>query len=162
MTIINRDKNITEQKEWIQWNNDFGVGAVGQSSLVQSGQTLLIAGPMPYPGRLQSGEIFATGVTTAMQISLSLQRFIGPSGPGTAGFTNITVGISNMVLQNVSVSGPLGFSGFPAANSTLLLFQAGDCFMLTTSGANGAASSVAINLVVIKTQDIVSHNLIFV
>ena len=95
-----------------------------------------------------------------MQLSLSLQRFVGPSGPGTVGFTNITVGISNLVLQNVSVSGPLGFSGFPAQNSTLLTFLAGDVPMITSSGANGAATSLAIQLVVVKTQDIVSHNAI--
>lgn len=146
MTIINRDMNITQQKEWTDWST-------GVSSLVQTGETFLIAGPMPYPGRLQSGLIYAVGVSNAMQLALTCQRFV----PG-AGYTSIAVGLSNVVLQNVSVSGPIGLSGLPTPGSTILNFLAGDVFMLTTSVANGAASGLSINLVVVKTQDIVSHN----
>ena len=152
MTIINRDNNITQQKEWMQYNNDFGIGV---SSLIQTGQTLIIGGPMPYPGRIQSGSVYATGVSTAMQLSLTIQRFV-PGG----GFTNITVGLSNLVLQNVSTSGPVGWSGFPVQSSTLLTFLTGDVFMATTSGSNAAVSSLVVQLCVIKTQEIVSHNAI--
>jgi hypothetical protein len=152
MGIINRDKNITEQKEWIQYNNDFGIGV---SSLVQTGQTLILGGPMPFPGRLQSGLIFAQGVSGAPQFSLSMVRFVAG-----AGNTVITVGISNMVIQNASTSGPIGFSGLPIPGSTLLNFLAGDMFMVTTSVSNTAVSSLAVQLVVVKTQEIVSHNFI--
>lgn len=150
MGIINRDGDITEKKEWIFYNNDYGIGV---SALVQTGQTLIIGGPMPYPGRIQSGTLYATGVSSAMQVALAIERFV----PGS-GFTNIAVSISNMVLQNVSTSGPLGWSGFPAQGSTLLNFLTGDVFQITTSVSNGAASTFLVELVVIKTQDVVSHN----
>lgn len=150
MALINREGDISEKKEWFSWDNGFGLGV---SNLVQTGQTLVITGPIPYPGTIQSGSIFATGVSTAMQLSLRLQRFV----PGS-GMTLITVGISNVACANASVSGPIGFSGFPAAGSTLLNFLAGDVFMIVTSVTNGAASTLDIQLVVIKTQDIVSYN----
>ena len=150
MSIINRDKNITEQKEWVNWAN----ASYGLSGLVQSGQTLMIGGPMPFPGRLQSGVISALGISTGMQLALAVQRFV----PG-AGYTSIGMGISNLVVTASSTSGPLGFSGLAAQNSTLMTFLGGDIFVLTTSGA-GAVSSLAVQLTVVKTQEIVSHNAI--
>lgn len=150
MSAINRDKDISEKKEWINWNNDYGLGV---SNLVQTGQTFIVGGPMPYLGSLQSGYLYAAGTSGSMQLALSLQRFV-PGG----GYTSITVGISNLVLRATSSSGVLGLSGLPALGSTLLNFLQGDVFMMTTSGANTAVASLAVNLVVQKTEDIVTFN----
>lgn len=150
MAIINREGDITEKKEWFSWSNQYGLGVSG---LVQTGQTFIVGGPMPFPGLLQSGQVYATGVSNSPQLALSIQRFVAG-----AGFTAISVGISNMVVQAASTSGPLGFSGLATAGGTLLSFLTGDVFQITTSGANTAVSSLALQFVVVKTQDIVSHN----
>jgi hypothetical protein len=150
MAFINRDGDITEKKEWFQWSNQYGLGVSG---LVQTGQTFVVGGPMPFPGTIQSGQVYATGISGAPQLALTVQRFV-PGG----GFTNITIGLSNMVVQAVSTSGPQGFSGLAAPGSTLLNFLTGDAFMITTSVSNTAIQSLLLQFVVIKTQDIVSHN----
>jgi hypothetical protein len=75
-----------------------------------------------------------------------------------AGATTIPVGISNLVLVNAGTSGIQGFSGLAAAGSTLLQLQAGDVLQYTTSVSNGNATSIALNAVIKKTQDIVSYN----
>ena len=117
MTIINRGLHPSQQTDWITWSNPQNVG---NSNLVLTGASILID-VMPYPGTILSGKVAATGVSNAMQLQIGLHRFV--SG---AGLTLITVGISNLVLQNLSVSGPIGFSGLPTAGSTLLSFLAGD------------------------------------
>jgi len=150
MSFINRDGDITEKKEWFQWSNQYGLGVSG---LVQTGQTFIVGGPMPFPGAIQSGQVYAVGVSAAPQLALSIQRFV-PGG----GFTAISIGISNMVVQAASTSGPQGFSGLAAPGSTLLSFLTGDVFQITTSVSNTAIQSLALQFVVIKTQDIVTHN----
>lgn len=150
MGIINREGDITEKKEWVIWSNSFGQGT---SNLVQQGQTFYLGGPMPYPGTLQSGKVFSQGCSGAMNLNLFLNRFI----PG-AGSTNIAVSISNMVCQEWGTSGALGFSGLPPQGSTLLTFQAGDIFGMRSSASNTAVQNLMLQLVMVKTQDIVSHN----
>lgn len=149
MSITNRNVHPSQQLDWITY---ISPQSVGNSSLIQTGATILLE-MMPYPGTIQSGLVAATGVSNAMQLALKIHRFV----PG-AGFTLISVGISNLVLQNVSTSGPIGFSGFAAAGSTLMNFLTGDILFLQTSVSNGAATSLVLELVVKKTQDIVSYN----
>lgn len=150
MSIINRSMHISEQQEWITY---ISPQSVGNSTLIQTGATILLA-MMPYPGLLLSGRVAATGVSNAMQLSLGVHRFVAGSG-----LTLITMGLSNLVLSNLSTSGCIGWSGLPVTGSTLLGFTTGDCFVVTTSVANGAATSVCLELVVRKTQDIVQYNL---
>lgn len=149
MSIANRNLHLSQQLDWITY---FSPQSVGNSILVQTGATLLFQ-VMPYPATIQSGLVTATGVSAAMQLSLKVQRFV----PG-AGLTLITVGISNIVLQNMGTSGVLGFSGFPANGSTLLNLLTGDILFLQTSVAASAATALMVELAVKKTQDIVSFN----
>lgn len=149
MSITNRNLHPSQQFDWVTWAS---AQSVGNSNIVLTGASLIID-VMPYPGSIVSGKIAATGVSSAMQLQLGIHRFV----PGS-GLTLIAVSISNMVLQNMSTSGPIGFSGFPAQGSTLLNFLAGDILYLQTSVSNGAATSLVLELVVKKTQDIVSFN----
>lgn len=141
MALVNRDKDASEQKEVMQW-----VGA----TQINTGFTSWI-GVVPYPCVIQSAQCAALGVSGAMQVAFSAQRF-------AAGNTVIGLGISNMILNSFGTSGILGYSGLAATGSTLLQLLAGDVLMITTSVANSAAANLAVQLVLKKTQDIVSYN----
>lgn len=139
MAIVNRDLDASQQKDIV--NAPLGAVATGVTRHV-----CVIA----YPCTLQSVRASAQGVSNAMQIAFEVIRGAGSSG--------IPIGISNMVLQNRSVSGVVGFSGLAAAGSTLLNFVAGDVVQIVSSVANGNATDLTLQLVLKKTQDIVSHN----
>jgi hypothetical protein len=141
MAIINRDLDPSQQKDVVAVN----LGAVATGVTRQ----LFVA---PYPGQLQTVRSSAAGVSNAMQLAFSKLTFVA------AGSTAIGMGISNMILQNTSTSGVIGYSGLAAQSSTLLLFQAGDVIQVVSSVANGNATDLAIALVVKRTQDIVSMN----
>lgn len=142
MAIVNRDLDPSQQKDVI----NFRAGAA-----VATGASLNLA-VLPYPCALQSVSAYATGVSNAMQVAFNVQRWL------PAGVTVIALGVSNMVLQNYSASGIIGFSGLAATGSTLLLLQSGDVLNIVTSGTNGNALDLVMDLVVKKLQDIVAHN----
>lgn len=141
MALVNRDKDPSEQKMEFNW-----VGA----TQINTGFTTWIA-MVPYACVVQSARAVAVGVSAAMQVAFQAQRFAG-------GNTVIGLGISNLILQNFGTSGVQGYSGLAAAGSTLLNLQAGDLLMIQTSVAASAASNLMVEVVVKKTQDIVSYN----
>ena len=142
MAIVNRDLDPSQQKDVVEAN--LGAVATGVT------KHLLVA---PYPGSLQSVRASAQGVSNAMQLAFSKLTFL--VGVGS---TAIGMGISNMVLQNTSVSGVIGYSGLAAQGSTLLNFQAGDVIQVVSSVSNGNATDLCLQLVLKRTQDIVSMN----
>lgn len=142
MAIVNRDLDVTEQKDVITEN----IGAIATGVT----RYLYIA---PFPCTLQSARFGAQGVSNAMQIAIVNTRFIVGVGA-----TAISMGISNAILQNQSVSGIIGYSGLAAQGSSLLSLQAGDVITVVSSVANGNATDLAVQLVIKKTQDVVSHN----
>lgn len=141
MAINNRDLDAPQQKETISAPlGDVATGATRQVAIV------------PFPCTLQSVRSAATGVSNAMQLAFQVNRFnVG------AGGTAILLGISNMVLQNIGTSGVIGFSGLAAQGSTLLSLQAGDVLQVVSSVTNGNATDLVVELILKKTQDIVSH-----
>ena len=139
MAIINRDNGASQQQDVY----NVSVGALG------TGVTKHLV-VVPYPCTLQSIRNSAQGLSNALTLSFEVIRGSGSSG--------IAIGISGMVVQNRSTSGVVGFSGLAAAGSTLLNFQAGDVVQMISSGSNGAVSDLVMQLVVKKTQDIVSYN----
>lgn len=149
MAIVNRDKDVSEQKEVISWAHNKG------SSLgpINTGQTLALH-VMAFPGVLQSMRGAFFGVSGAPLLSLGVQRH---GGVGVGG-TLVAASISGMVVKEWSSLGVQGYSGLAATGSTLLLLQAGDVLLGTLSGANTAVDSLALQIVVKKTQDVVSHN----
>ncbi len=142
MAIVNRDLDASQQKDVIH----FRAGAA-----VATGASLNVA-VLPYPCSLQSLSAYATGVSNAMQVAINVQRWTA------AGVTVIALGVSNLVLQNYSTSGILGFSGLAVPGSTLLQLQQGDVLNLVTSVTNGNALDLVVDFVVKKLQDIVAHN----
>ena len=106
---------------------------------------------VPYPGVIQSMRAAAQGLSGAPIVNLQVLRF-------AAGGTSIAASISGIVLAEVGTSGIMGFSGLAAQGSTLLQLQAGDVLQFQTGGANTAARVLLLQVVVKKTQDIVSYH----
>lgn len=141
MAILNRDMDPSEQKELFRFAG---------STQITTGNTQWI-GIVPYPCTVQSARSVAVGVSGAPIINFQVQRF----APGN---TVIALGISGMLLNNFGTSGCLGYSGLAAPGATVLNLQLGDIVMFEMSGSNSAALQLALELVVKKTQDIVSYN----
>lgn len=152
MPIVGRDLDVSERKVSFSWSAQFGGQSLATSGgiVVATGSTLFMF-MVPMNCALQSGKVFAMGISGAPQIALLAQRF-------AAGATSVALGISNMVLSAFGTSGAQGLSGLPPAGSTLLNLTAGDVLFLTTAGANTAISNLILELVVVKTQDIVAYN----
>lgn len=138
MAIVNRDMDVSEQRVLVAEN--FGAVPTGSTKF------LFI---VPFPCSLEQVRVAASGVSNAMQVAV--EKITG------AGASGIPLGISNIVLQNRSVSGIVGFSGLAAAGSTLLQLQYGDCLQIVTSVANGNATDLTVEAVVKKTQDVLSY-----
>lgn len=140
MAIVNRDLSSSEQVTVVEKGpiEDLGVSAI-----------VMLWKPQ-YPCTLKNVRYAAEGVSGTPV--LQLMRASG------AGFTGTAIGISGIVVQESGTSGIVGYSGLAATGSTLLDFSYGDRVWLISSGANSAVDSLVIDLVVKKTQDIVSYN----
>lgn len=150
MPLINRDNDVSEAKEWITWvAADVGASYLG----LATGMTLLLGGPMPYPYVIQSAAAVATGTSGAPQLVFAINRVIGNTG-----VTSFVIGISNYVIpSSASFMPSVGYSGL-VQGSTLLIGLRGDILVASTAVSNTACTNLLINVVVKKTQDIVSHN----
>ena len=150
MPIINRDGDVSEAKEWITWvASQSGASYLG----LGTGITIMLAGPMPYPYIIQSAAAVATGTSGAPQLVFAINRVIGNTG-----VTSIVIGISNYVIPSSASFAPsVGWSGL-VQGSTLAIGFRGDILVASTAVANTACTNLLINVVVKKTQDIVSHN----
>jgi hypothetical protein len=137
MAIVNRDLDSSLQRE--VFGENLGSMATGVTRF------FFIA---PYPCVVEQVRYAAAGVSNAMQ--LAFEKITG------AGSSGVPMGISNIVLQNRSVSGIVGFSGLAAVGSTLLNLSVGDVVQLVSSVSNGNATDLDVQMVVKKTQDIVS------
>lgn len=142
MAIVNRDFDASEQREVVNYRSN-GALVTGTTAYVWVA---------PFPGTIQSVKSIANGVSGAMAVDILLERFT------SGGNTFIAIGISALTLVNMSLSGPQSYSGLAATGSTLLNFQAGDGLVLKTSVANSATTDLMMNIVVKKTQDILSLN----
>ncbi len=145
MAIVNRDVDSSQKKDVYEWNSN-SLGA----TTVNTGATGWI-GMVPYPGVLESVRSAAVGLSGAPSIDFKVLR-------GGAGGTSIAVSISSMIAVEIGATGVVGYSGLAAAGSTLLLLQAGDILTFQTGVANTACRGLLLEVVVKKTQDIVSYN----
>lgn len=152
MAIVGRDLDVSERKVAFQWSNQVGGQSLNvlNSAVIATGTTLTMF-MVPFPCTVQSGSIYSQGLSGAPQIGVFVNRF-------AAGITSMGIGISNMVLTAFGTSGVQGLSGLAPAGSTLLNLQTGDLLVVQTSVANTAITQLVVELVVKKTQDIVSYN----
>lgn len=138
MAIVNRDLDGSEQH--VEVTAHLGAVATGTTAFLFHA---------PWPCTLKYVRAAAQGVSNAMQVAFE-KLSIGSSG--------IPMGISNLVLQNYSVSGSVAYSGLAAAGATVLKLSAGDVIKGVTSVANGNATDLVLTMVLQKTQDIVSND----
>lgn len=146
MPIVNREKDVSEQKETYMLTPL--AGGVGGSFIVGVGSTLNV-GPIPSPGTLAAVQVSCQGASVVPTSSLEILRFI----PGS-GFTTISGIGASFAIPAIGVSGTLSVS-LVAAGSTLLNLLAGDVIQMRT-GVNTCVGPM-MTVVVKKTQDIVSH-----
>lgn len=152
MAIVGRDLDTSERKVCMQW----GSQVAGQSLASLSGAVIATGATLygwlvPFPCTIQSGSVYAKGLSGAPQIGIFREYFAG-------GLTAYAVGISNMVLTAFGTSGVQGLSGLAAAGSTLLNLATNDMIIIQTLAANTAITQLNLELILKKTQDIVAYN----
>lgn len=140
MGIINRDRNITEQR----------ADLLCAVEPMVTGVTYLLAS-IPFAGAIEQMVVNARGLSGSPVINPVIFRFnIG------LGVTAI-VGIGNtLTVTEYGTSGPVGVS-LTTPGSSLLNVLPGDILAMVTGTANTAADSVAISFVVRATEDFKSH-----
>ncbi len=145
MAIGNRELDVSQQKDVYNW-----VSAAHGGTTVNTGATAWI-GMVPYPGVIQSLRAVATGNSGLPSVALQIFR-------AGAGGTTIACSISTLIMYEAGASVMVGYSGLAATGSTLLQVQAGDVLQFQTGVANTACGKLVLEVVVKKTQDIVSYN----
>jgi hypothetical protein len=138
MAITNKALDASEQK--VSFIDNFGASII-------TGQTLQI-GPIPFPCTLQAVIATAQGAAATSSSSVEVARFI----PGT-GFTTISGLGASFVVPTFGTSGYLSVS-LVSSGSSLLNLIAGDMVQFRL---NNGANYPVFEVVVKKTQDIVSH-----
>lgn len=105
----------------------------------------------PFPCTIRAVELHAYGLSGVPQLVFYKSSAL------SAGTTGIAIGISNAVIQTAGTSGAISFSGLAASGSTLLNMAATDVLCFSTAVANTGLVSLAVNVIVQKTQDTVSY-----
>lgn len=141
MALINRDKDASEQKEIIQ----VSYPAVG------TGLTLVVA-MLPYPCTVVDCRLSAIGLSGAPTVAFQTSRFI--VGTGNTTLSGIA---GTWTATALGTSGPWQAS-LVVAGSSLLALAAGDVVTIQSGGANAALAALQIQLVVKRTQDVLSIN----
>jgi len=136
MGFINRDKDLTEQREVLR----VSTAVVGVSQLIH-------IGTVPYTGTLQKVVSAAFGLSGSPITGVQIQRFITVTG-----FTTIPLNGSSLLTQIAFSTSGLLTHTLPSNASTLVQVQSGDEIQLVTSTANTAATYV-VSAVVQCLQD---------
>lgn len=137
MGIINRTMDASEQKEAIK---------VVVASPINAMEVILP--PMERACTVTDARVSLLGISGAPHIHLRALRFIA----GTGG-SSFAIGTS-FVTTAYGTSGMMSYS-LPAAGSTLLNLQKGDCLVVNFGGGSGAAATTAcMEIVVQNVQDI--------
>ena len=136
MGIINRTKDISEQKELIQGN--FALAATGKDMILHKA---------PRAQLITDAKCTAVGLSGTPTATLKLQRFVVG-----AGLTTISIS-GALTISAIGTSGTQTFS-LPATGSSLLQLAAGDVLVVTTGGTNAGTEQTMVDVVVQNVQDI--------
>jgi hypothetical protein len=150
MALVNRDKDQSEQREFVTAVIDrtaSGVSAGIMNPVVATGITYPFAN-VPYPASLVAIDQVTYGTSGAPAHSVWCYRFAG-------GFTAFPVG-TTIAATNFGTSGIQGYTLIAGSAATLPLL-AGDQLVLYTQGANTAAATVQVTAVLKALQDIKTH-----
>ena len=148
MAIVNRSKDISEQKEVIRRVIGPALSAGGTFLVgVAAGSSYLI-GSIPYQSLAKALMAVCTNLGNSLALVFNVQRFV----PGL-GQTVIAGVFGSLALQNFSTSGIQSVS-LLAPGSTLLSLLAGDQLWMSPIGASGTADTVTVDLVISAVNDI--------
>lgn len=136
MPLVNRDKDVSEQKEVLQ----SALGVIGTATTLSIVQ-------VPYPSTLREIHVQANGLSGAPFWNFEIHRFIAGTG-----FTAMSVG-STTTLTAYQTSGIQNISLLASGNSLLNLI-AGDCVSVRTGAANTAIGSGVVSVVIQTIQDV--------
>ncbi len=137
MSITNRTKDISEQKDLIIAGNDYsGTATAGIYPIYVA----------PRAQTLVDAKNMALGLSGAPTMSLFLNRFV--VGTGAASYA-----IGGALT--VSAFGTSGYQTYslPATGNSVLALSAGDFITVKAGGSNAALTSNVIELVVTNIQD---------
>jgi hypothetical protein len=135
MGIINRTLDASEQKESIK---------ISASPMNTAGEVML---PIERACTITDAKISLIGISGTPNFLLKGLRFIA----GTGG-SSFAIG-STFAVTAYGTSGYLSFS-LPASGSSQLALQKGDMLVLTAGGANAAAVSAVMDVVVQNVSDV--------
>lgn len=137
MGIINRTMDASEQKE-----------AIKISVLAPVNASEVLLPPFERAVTISDAKVSLLGISGAPTVHLRGLRFVA----GTGG-SSFAIG-SSFAVTAFGTSGYLSYS-LPAAGSTQLNLQKGDCISLIFGGGTGAACTTAtLELVVQNLQDV--------
>lgn len=137
MALVNRDKDVSEQRETL--HSEYG--------LVVTGVTL--QGPIvPVACELQAIRSSAIGLSGAPTAAFTITRFNVGSG-----VTSITGGATTLTHTAVGTSGVQSWS-LAASGNSLIQLQAGDVLTLTSGAANAAVAGLSVSYVLKVLTDI--------
>lgn len=140
MAICNRDNDGSEQRKEFE---------LSLNTTVVTAATLFV-GVMPYPGNIREAAIAGGGLSGAPVYNINVHRWT------SAGLT-----VFDPLGTAATIAGAFGLSGGVvewSVTSSPVALQAGDLLVVKSSGSNTAATWVLANIVVQKTQDIVSYS----
>lgn len=143
MAVENRDLGTTQQRETYQ----ITLGA-GASGLVGVGTTA-VGCIVPFPSTLAAGQAVGFGLSGTPALNLDVTRY------NAGGVTTITGMISAYTVFGATIGAQNGFT--VSSGTSLVNLQTNDVISLRTSGANTAATQLAVCLVVQALQDIKKH-----
>lgn len=145
MAIVNRDLDVSQQKQVLNGSVSTTVGA--------SAGLAFPAITIATPGFVKTIELTATGVSGAATIALDVQRFVVGSGLTTIPYLSTTMAIASFGTSGIKIA------TLAAAGSTLLNLQMGDVITVNQlfSGGNVAIGKLEVNAVVQAAQDIVAY-----
>lgn len=125
------------------------IGGQGSSALpVAVGNTLMIA-VAPFPAQVAALQVIGFGLSGTPAMNLDVTRY------NAAGVTTITGVISAYTVLGATISAQAGAT--VSSGASLVQLQANDVISLRSSGANTAATSLAVTLVLQALQDIKTH-----
>lgn len=139
MAIVNRDKDVSEQKYPIHF---------GMNAEVVTGATIYV-GTVPFPSKIKAAQITGRGLSGAPVYNINVHRWT------SAGLT-----VFDPLGVAATVAGAYGLSGSAVDWSVTtgpIALLADDLLVIKSSGANTSALGIAGAIVLQKTQDIVSH-----
>ena len=127
MAIVNRDKDVSEQRYVFTYNSQVTVGVSGVIQL----------GVAPCAAQLLQVASAGIGLSGSPILGLQIQRFVVGSG-------NTVIPINGSSLLTVTAYSTSGLQThvLPTAGSTLTQLQKGDLIQIVTSTASTAAQYV--------------------